>query len=166
LNRHDDFDEGSETNPTRGGAPPRLKTVLFLCTGNYYRSRFAEAVFNTLARRGRLAWRAESRGLAIELGVQNVGPISAHTLERLAALGIPAGDYLRSPLQASETDLRSADLVVALKEAEHRPLLRERFPAWPDRVEYWHVHDLDCAGPGDALPGLERLVHDLAARLR
>jgi protein-tyrosine-phosphatase len=25
------------------------KTVLFLCTGNYYRSRFAEVLFNSVA---------------------------------------------------------------------------------------------------------------------
>src|SRR4051812_12382323 len=55
-----------------------MKTVLFLCTGNYYRSRFAEVVFNTLAGRAGLPWRAESRGLALELGVNNVGPLSAH----------------------------------------------------------------------------------------
>ena len=40
------------------------KTVLFLCTGNYYRSRFAEILFNHLAGQSKLAWRADSRGLA------------------------------------------------------------------------------------------------------
>ena len=27
------------------------KTILFLCTGNYYRSRFAEILFNSVAGR-------------------------------------------------------------------------------------------------------------------
>jgi protein-tyrosine phosphatase len=63
-------------------------------------------------------------------------------------------------------DLHRADLIVAVKEAEHRPLLRTRFPAWEARVEYWHVHDLDCATPQDSLPGLERQVLALAERLR
>jgi protein-tyrosine-phosphatase len=39
------------------------KTVLFLCTGNYYRSRFAEALFNSVAGKMGLPCRASSRGL-------------------------------------------------------------------------------------------------------
>ena len=42
------------------------KTVLFLCTGNYYRSRFAEVLFNSVAGKMGLPWRASSRGLALE----------------------------------------------------------------------------------------------------
>ena len=38
------------------------KTVLFLCTGNYYRSRFAEVLFNSLAGKMGLPWKASSRG--------------------------------------------------------------------------------------------------------
>ena len=45
------------------------KTVLFLCTGNYYRSRYAEALFNSVAGKMSLPWRASSRGLALERGV-------------------------------------------------------------------------------------------------
>ena len=48
------------------------KTILFLCTGNYYRSRFAEVLFNSLADRMGMPWRASSRGLALERGVDNV----------------------------------------------------------------------------------------------
>lgn len=41
------------------------RTILFLCTGNYYRSRHAEAVFNHHAAAVGLGWRATSRGLAL-----------------------------------------------------------------------------------------------------
>jgi protein-tyrosine phosphatase len=140
-------------------------TVLFLCTGNYYRSRHAEEVFNHLAAEAGLPWQATSRGLALEFGVNNVGPMSRATQARLTALSIPHGPDLRMPLPVTEHDLAEAELVVALKELEHRPLLTERFPAWADRVEYWAVHDVDFAPPDVALPEIEDRVRALVARL-
>jgi protein-tyrosine phosphatase len=56
-----------------------MPTVLFLCSGNYYRSRFAEVYFNRLAEQQPSAWRADSRGLALDPA--NPGPISRHALE-------------------------------------------------------------------------------------
>ena len=40
-----------------------MKKILFLCTGNYYRSRLAEELFNHLAIKNDLPWRAWSEGL-------------------------------------------------------------------------------------------------------
>jgi protein-tyrosine phosphatase len=137
-----------------------------LCTGNYYRSRFAEILFDTVAERLGLPWRASSRGLAIEFIGPNDGPMSPATMKRLTTLGICYEDRLRLPQQASQDDLERADLVVALKEAEHRPLLRERIPEWEDRVEYWHIHDLDFAPASKALAEIEARVAALVARLQ
>ena len=47
------------------------KNVLFLCTGNYYRSRFAEILFNSVAGRMGLPWKASSRGMGYR--VKKVG---------------------------------------------------------------------------------------------
>src|SRR5215475_1426156 len=118
------------------------KTVLFLCTGNYYRSRFAEALFNSVAGKMGLPWQASSRGLALERGVNNVGPMAASAVKALEAMGVRAGDaFTRMPAQVTGDDLDGATLVVALKHAEHLPLMRERFPAWAEKVEFWHVDD-------------------------
>ena len=144
-------------------APTKPKRILFLCTGNYYRSRFAEIFFNWQAKQRGLQWSADSRGLALD-GC-NYGPISRYTLARLKKQGIDHDADQRFPLPLSEADLAAADLIVAVKEAEHRPLVAARFPAWPDRIEYWHVHDLDCATPDDAFPRLESELIQLLDRL-
>src|SRR5881394_926844 len=94
--------------------------VLFLCTGNYYRSRFAEVLFNSVAGKMGLPWRASSRGLALERGVGNVGPMAAAAVNALEALGIRGADAVtRLPAQVTAADFDAADRVVALKQAEH-----------------------------------------------
>ena len=140
-----------------------MKQVLFLCTGNYYRSRFAEIFFNWHAQQRDIRWRATSRGLA--LVDSNVGPLSRHTVARLTALGIPFDNHLRLPQAASEDDFQAAHHVVAVKEVEHRPLIAANFPDWIERVEFWEVHDVDCADACDAMPVLEERVLKLLARL-
>jgi protein-tyrosine phosphatase len=104
-----------------------VKRVLFLCTGNYYRSRFAEELFNHEAERAGLDWIAKSRGLALERGANNVGPIAPVVLHALKELTISARGTDRFPQQCTVDDLAGADFVVAVKETEHRPLMRERF---------------------------------------
>jgi len=142
-----------------------MHNLLFLCTGNYYRSRFAEILFNALAAQLHLNWKADSRGIAVESGNGNIGPISTDAVKGLQARGIDVKNNTRSPIQLQEHDLAQADLIIALKEAEHRPYLEKRFPGWAERVEYWHIHDLDGASADEALPELEREVRALIQRL-
>lgn len=139
----------------------RENTVLFLCTGNYYRSRFAEILFNSVASRMSLPWLATSRGLALERGASNVGPISVTALKALEARGLrSAAECARFPIAATADDFAAASWIVALKEAEHSPLLQERFPTWVEKVEFWHIDDAP-----EVLDQIEREVMDLAARL-
>jgi len=136
-------------------------TVLFLCTGNYYRSRFAEILFNSVAGKMGLPWQASSRGLALERGVNNVGPMAASAMMALKALGIRADDAVaRFPVQVTTDELEGVDRVVALKHTEHLPLLQERFPAWTEKVEFWHVDDAP-----EALTLIEQEIMGLVARI-
>lgn len=139
--------------------------VLFLCSGNYYRSRFAEHLFNHLVEGTGLGYAADSAGLWPNCRTRNVGPIAPHTVEALRTRGVPLPDEHRDPRDVTEDDIRTAAVTVALKEAEHRLLVAARFPALLDRVEFWHVHDIDAAPPSEAMPALERNVRSLIARL-
>ena len=140
-----------------------LKTVVFICTGNYYRSRFSEYLFNALAKERGLFWRATSRGLRAKLAA-NDGPLSEFAAYRLTALDIPF-DSQRFPIQLTEVDLEEADLVIALKKAEHHAMMVEQFLAWADRIAYWHVDDMDCATADEALPFCETCIETLVDKL-
>jgi protein-tyrosine phosphatase len=137
------------------------KSVLFLCTGNYYRSRFAEVLFNSVAGKMGLPWKASSEGLALERGINNVGPMAASAVKALEAMGVRYADAVaRIPMQATVDDFALADWIVALKQAEHLPLMQERFPAWVEKVEFWHVDDAP-----EVLGLIEQEVMHLVARI-
>ena len=139
-----------------------MREVLFICTGNYYRSRYAEALFNDEASRRGLGWRAFSRGLAILLAPPGLSP---HAIQRLRMRGIRRNGTGADPVQVQEADFRRAGRVVALKETEHRPLIARLLPGWENRVEYWEISDLDAATPEVALGAIETRVRALISEL-
>jgi protein-tyrosine phosphatase len=140
-----------------------MKTVLFLCTGNYYRSRYAEILFNARAQEMGLAWNAVSRGLAPD--PRNPGPMSRDTIAALQKQGITVEEYLRLPIKVTDNDFESNHHIVAVKEAEHRSMIQRDYPHRLENVEFWHVHDLDCCGPEEAISHLEQEVTGLLLRL-
>jgi len=142
-------------------ANQQYKRILFLCTGNYYRSRFAEELFNQRTGYAAPGWRASSRALAIERGAENVGPISEFTVRALAEIDIILAPPIRFPVACTVQDLEQADLVIAMKESEHRALMRKKFSAWEERVTYWNVHDLDVADFAEMTKLIEVLVDEL-----
>jgi protein-tyrosine phosphatase len=145
---------------------PANRTVLFLCTGNYYRSRFAEELFNHKAAATSMAWQAQSRALAIERGANNVGPLSPFAMHGLAVRGCSAREGGRMPLQCAAADLEAAHRIIALNEPEHRPLVRTRFPEWEQRVQFWQVEDVEYVRPEVALAAIERQIDALFGALR
>ncbi|MCC6511188.1 MAG: low molecular weight phosphatase family protein [Pirellulaceae bacterium] len=132
-----------------------MSRLLFLCSGNYYRSRYAEILFNHLARQQGVAWTADSRGF--RLSPNNVGKISQHTAEACQRQQL-AYDPDRGPAVVMEADFQAADRVIAVKETEHRPMMRQRFPEWENKIEYWEIDDIDCATPDVALVKLAEKV--------
>ncbi len=138
----------SGSNGRRTGAPGTQlpPEVLFLCTGNYYRSRLSELLFRYHAERAGLNWQSDSKGLLRRTAHQGLSPCAVRYLERVGLAEMAA--LPRQPEVASLDDLLRVKLVVALNRDEHGPLLRERFGHVPvqleqaGRLRYWNVFDI------------------------
>ena len=138
--------------------------ILFLCSGNYYRSRYAEWYFNELINNTSLSYSAFSRGLAVPWS-NNPGPISMHTLSRIEFYGKELEEPVRYPLQATLDDFDNASLTIAIKETEHRHMMETLFPELANSITYWEIHDIDVARPEETLPNIEEHVSKLISRL-
>jgi len=134
--------------------------MLFLCTGNYYRSRFAEEFFNHYAHHYTLDWQADSLGLQRNFqGNGNVGPIAQNTLNKLESLGIAPRNADRMPDHVYAHHIEQCDRVIAVSLDEHKPMVDALWPReLASKVEYFDVEDLHIEGPETALP---RLIHHL-----
>jgi len=62
------------------------------------------------------------QGLALERGVNNVGPMAPAAIQALESMGIrDAERYAQFPAQVTADDLEKADKIIALKKDEHLP---------------------------------------------
>ena len=121
-----------------------IRSVLFLCTGNAYRSRYAEAWFNYLCimdPRNKHTLKAFSRGLNVTCGTLDACRLGYYpeTRERLLEKQIPACCTGSSTRQVEYRDFLLADLVICMYEIEHRPYIDEKFPSMSPI--YWNVPD-------------------------
>jgi protein-tyrosine phosphatase len=141
--------------------------ILFLCTANYYRSRFAEMYFNHLAEKVRIAARADSAGLEMrEWRSFNPGKLSVHTVAALEHLGIEVPRPYREPKQFMPDLLESFARCIALSDSEHRPMATKHFPEVVDEFEFWTVEDLEFESAESALGRIMKNVQALVDELR
>lgn len=141
----------------------QVPTVLFVCTGNIYRSRFAEALFNHHAESSGLGWCAFSRGLMP--GATDVAGLSPHAEKALETHGIAPHHTAATKTALTGEDLAMAHIIIALSENEHRPMVSRQFPDWLDQFNFWQVEDVDLCKPEDAVRTIEQEVMTLLGDL-
>ena len=144
-----------------------MKHILFVCTGNYYRSRTAEELFNYWASQQNLNWIADSRGLREDMSQSpNVGPMSRFAIDFLTQKNVPIKAIERMPRSLELKDFSTFDRIVCMDEREHRPMMVERFPGFENVVEYWQVRDVQFEASETALPLLQEKVEALIQALQ
>ena len=143
-----------------------VKKVIFVCSANYYRSRYAEHYFNWLAGRGttglegRFA-RSDGGGLG-----QYRQHLAAHARCPPVAGNSSLVDETREPKPLTIADGPSRSR--RGRPGSRAPRLdgRAGSRSGPTSSSIGGVDDLDCAHAHEALPHLEEQVHGLLERLR
>ena len=139
------------------------QTVLFLRTGNFYRSRHAEAWFNDKACRHGLHWQVKSRGFRPYLASEDLSDWAA---DRLARSGVASSLSPTKPAKVTIEYLANSTLVIAMREAEQASMRRRDFPKWTNRIQYWDIGETDKTAPETKLPKIESEVDNLVRNLR
>ncbi len=140
-----------------------MNQVLFLCTGNFYRSRVAEVLFNHFSQCSLPNWEAISRGFGVDRSPTR--RISSSAASFLESEGFHEGLH-RFPIGVEPGDFLWSDRIVALNEIEHRPTLENRFQHWLNRIEFWNIPDIDQTSRSTALPKLEANVCELISVIK
>ena len=124
----------------------RKKRVLFICSGNYYRSRLAEILFNHAAAAAGLAWEAGSRGL---LKARELKGMSEHTAAYLKGVELAhLAAEPRDPIPIDVEDLTDFDLIIAMCREEHQPMIEQKFLSLAKalhkagQIRFWNVYDV------------------------
>ncbi len=123
--------------------------TLFVCTGNFYRSRLAELLFNHYAQEQGLDWTADSRGLLDRPGPRGISSSVVKYLE-----GRELGHLVekpRSPKPIKLDHFEQHGVIVGMCRKEHASMMLTRFGQIPRLLEekgilrYWNVDDLPSA---------------------
>ena len=141
-----------------------MPSVLFICTGNMFRSPIAEAVFrDQLQRDGLSGWTVSSAGTWTAPGQ----PPPAQTVELARSLGLDLSGHLTRLVDAPM--LASSDVVLVM-ESGHKESLQVEFPESRKKVfllaEVVKGMKYDIPDPAMSLDDTETILQNLVTLVR
>ena len=113
--------------------------VLFVCTWNIHRSRFAEEVFNYLAKKSNSKYQAFSAGFKV--GGYKFRTIYSPALDNLKKINIVplrSNDFSK---HIDDVDLSEYDRIICMDEVEHKPMVLANSSLQNNLFEYWNIID-------------------------
>ena len=136
-----------------------MKKVLFVCTANIHRSRFAEEVFNYFCIKNNIKVHAFSAGLKV--GDYRFRKIYYPALENLKKYDI-------APLRPDDLskhidliNLENYDKLICMDEFEHKPMVRSNPKLLGYNFEYWNITDMPKVDSDISLPMCYKKVQSL-----
>ena len=141
-----------------------MRKILFICTGNYYRSKFAEIYFNHLqSQKESQSYKSFSRGIRIDLK-NNLGNISKYASDYLKKLSVNTVSCLPSK-QICKRDLESATIIIGIDKEEHENYLITKYPQYEAKYTFWDISDLYLKTSCVELPRLKQKIEELESEL-
>ena len=127
-----------------------IKQFCFVCTGNLYRSKYAEACFNYLCIKNNVInKRAFSRGLRVqpteqyEHGESFTFPVrlAIPTYNRMVKRNIPVCLIGATNQMLDNYDCASSEKIILMNKDEHMPWMKQKHSEYLDRVECLEIGD-------------------------
>jgi len=131
--------------------------IHFICTGNIYRSRLAEAY---CASRSAPEARVFSSGT--QAGLNGTAPISPYAAEILARFGLSS--HASPHWQRTTADLIEASDVLVFMESEHLRHCESWIEKTRQRVEVWEIEDVGPLPPAAIAKKVERTFEIIRQR--
>lgn len=128
--------------------------ILFVCTGNYYRSKFCENLWQYLLERFDQKGEVSSSGLKPELALlwkEAFGKVSPFTTRALKVIGVPVYDD-SSLHMLNQEEIYNCDKIVFINKEEHMNLLKDSGLRVPlDKIVAWDNADVDQEFPIESI---------------
>ena len=141
-----------------------MHNILFVCTANIFRSRFAEEVFNFLAAEERIPAKAFSAGLKV--GAYHVRKIHRPAVEQLDKFNIKPKRPNELSVHIDEEELTKYDQLICMDEAEHKPMVLSNSKLKEFNFEYWDIIDEPKVQSDVSLPICYSKVNELVDGLK
>ena len=140
-----------------------MKKILFVCTANIFRSRFAEEVFNSLATDSSSSLIAFSAGMKV--GEFTTRKIYYPALEQLKRYNIKPIRENELSTHIDDLNLDEYDRIICMDEPEHKPMVEENTNLKGRDVEYWNIVDIPEEDSRVSLPMCYEKVNELFSEM-